>query len=505
VNDQRLRTALIDALWRTADRLPYVRSATLAGSFSTGAGLEGIADLDTIVIVDSLNQSRFHELQRAFRDELEPILADRLYQLRINPTLGPLKFNDPRTAVLHLMIYTPEGHREHVVKSPFTCLDWQRSSLWRKADLQSVYPVFGLQPHHFISARRGARDYLRDLAEDVVTYRQLDFDYGDRKEAVRKKPMTTRDRHEFAFHVMRFLMQNFLKLVTGRNEIRDGDALLTAYFARFPQDQETFAPLYRELARRKQAAYFKPPVPDLFNRVSAFVTAFEKQFRDEFEHRAVRHLVFRHAPTELNEPTGEATVFQGRLDPELPVLVPNKLVTLLEVLSEAVLKYGLGRVYTSPLQRAMASVAPLRKSKSAQSLDVARVDERLIEIDYGACDGLTVAEARRRYPDLFAAWQRGEDPPFPGGGETTAQVWERLQSFTQERWAFSDEPTLVCTHNVVLRCLVGSLLSVPQTEWHRLQIPHLIPITVISTENFGLFLDLHESIERDIFSAFFAK
>lgn len=503
MNDQRLRTALIDALWRMADRLPYVRSATIAGSFSTGAGLEGIADLDTILIVDSLDQSRFDELQRAFRAELEPILTDRLYQLRINPTLGPLKFNDPRTAVLHLMIYTPEDHREHVIKSPFTCLDWQRSSLWRKSDLQSIYPVFGLQPHHFISARRGARDYLRDLAEDVVTYRELDFHCGEPRETVRKKPMTTRDRHEFAFHVMRFLMQNFLKLVTRKNEVADGDALLTAYFTRFRQDDETFKPLYRELARRKQASDFKPPMPDLFNRVQAFVTAFEKQFRDEFEHRAVRHLVFRHAPTEFNEPTGDLTVFQGRLDPEVPFITPDHLVSMVEVLSEAVFKYGLGGVYTSPLQRAMASVAHVRKS--APRLAAARVDERLIEIDYGACDGLTVAEARRRYPDLFAAWQRGEDPPFPGGGENTAQVWERLKSFTQERWAYGNEPTVVCTHNVVLRCLVGSLLSVPRTEWYRLQIPHLAPMMVISTENFGLFVDLDERVEREIFGAFFAK
>jgi len=234
VNDQELRTAIVAAVWRAADRLDYVQSVTLAGSFAAGVGLEGIADLDTIVVVDSLDEARFNELQDAFRDEIEPIVSDRLFTLRINPTLGPLKFNEPRTAVLHLMVYTTEGHREHVVKSPFTCLDWQRSPLWHKSDLKSIYPVFGLQPHHFISARRGARDYLGDLAEDAVSYRALEFHRDGVREVVHKKPMNTRDRHEFAYHVMRFLMQNFLKLVTRENEVQDGDALLTAYFARKP-------------------------------------------------------------------------------------------------------------------------------------------------------------------------------------------------------------------------------------------------------------------------------
>jgi broad specificity phosphatase PhoE len=136
-------------------------------------------------------------------------------------------------------------------------------------------------------------------------------------------------------------------------------------------------------------------------------------------------------------------------------------------------------------------------------LPEAQVDPRLIEIDYGVCEGLTVAEARERHPELFAAWERGEDRPFPGG-ECTADVWQRLWDFAQERWAPGEGPTLVCTHNVVLRCLVGYLLSVPQTQWYRLRIPHVAPITVVSTPRFGLFVDLEEWVEREVFADFYA-
>jgi len=495
VSDRQLKTALIDAVWRVADRLEYVRSATIAGSFSRGTGLEGIADIDTIVIVDSLDLARFAEIQEAFRAELEPILAERLFALRINPTLGPLKFNDPRTAVLHLMIYTAEGHREHAIHSPFTCLDWQRSPLWRKSELRSVYPVFGLQPHHFISARRGAKDYLRDLHNDAVSYREISFHDDGPRQIVRNKQMTSRDRHEFAYHVMRFVMQNFLKLVTRANEVQEGDELLSAYFARFSEGAGVFGPLFGELMRRKQEGRFKPPVPELFDEVSAFVTTFEDQFRDAFERRAVRHAVFRHAPTELNEGTGERTVFQGRIDPELDRRITRAAP------EEAIGVRWRGRLFTSPLKRAKGSLAQLRMNMP--QLPEPHVDERLIEIDYGACDGLTVADARKRYPKLFAAWERGEDPQFPDGGESTADVWERLWDFAQDRWAPGEEASLVCTHNVVLRCLVGYLLAVPQTEWYRLRIPHLAPMTVVSTEKFGLFLDLKEEVERAIFAGFY--
>jgi len=496
VSDRQLKTALIDAVWRVADRLEFLRSATIAGSFSRGEGLEGIADVDTIVIVDSLDRERFAEIQEAFRAELEPILAERLFALRINPTLGPLKFNDPRTAVLHLMIYTAEGHRDHAIQSPFTCLDWQRSPLWRKSELRGVYPVFGLQPHHFISARRGARDYLRDLRNDAVSYRAIDFRDDGPRQVVRSKQMTSRDRHEFAYHVMRFVMQNLLKLVTRTNEVQEGGELAAAYFARFPAGAGTFGPLFGELMRRKQEARFKPPVPELFDQTSAFVTAFEAQFRDAFERRAVQHVVFRHAPTELNSPTGEATVFQGRIDPELDRRITRAAP------QEAISVRWRGRVFTSPLKRAKGSLAQLRVNMP--QLPEPHVDERLTEIDYRACEGLTVAEARESYPELFAAWQRGEDPHFPGGGESTADVWGRLWDFAQERWAPGEESSLVCTHNVVLRCLVGYLLSVPQREWYRLRIPHLAPITVVSTREFGLFVDLEENVERAIFADFFA-
>jgi len=490
-----LKHAILDAIWRTVEQLPFIQSATVAGSFTREDRLEGVSDIDTIVIVDQLDEHRFNEMRDAFRAELEEILRGYDFGLIINATLGPLKFNDARTAVLHLMPYSADAHREHVINSPFTCLDWQRSPLWRKEPLSAVYPVFGLQPHHFINARRGTRDYLNDFLNGQITYRELSFASGAYQEIKRQQAMTKRDRHEFGYHIMRFLMQNFLKLIRRSNESSEGEALCRDYFAEFPEGASVLTPFFLTMRERKHAADFRDEIPDLDKHVIAFVEAFERQFRAAFEHNATRHVVYRHAPTEQNAGRGKATIFQGSIDPPLATDVDNDLSPLEQAVRAVAPRWA----FASPLRRSIDSVHLLASAAPSPV-----IDERLREISYGACEGQSLADARRHHPDLFAAWQRGEDPCFPGHGENSAAVLERVLDFAGEHWQPSNAPSAACSHNVVLRCLVGHLMGVPRGAWHRLRIPHLVPIQLIATR-FGLFVDLDESVERQIFTDFFNR
>ena len=534
-----LKQQIVVALRGAAERFDWIRSATLTGSFLHGNGLEGISDIDFVVIVNELNAERFAVLQEAFREALAPVVARENFALRINPTLGPLKFNDERTAVLHLMVYSLSAHVEHVIASPFTCLDWQRSDVFFKQSIADVYPVFGLQPRHFVSARRSIQDYLRDYRASVVSFRELACDENGYREVRREKPMTVRDRHEFAYHILRFLMQNTLKLLLRRNEAPDGELLLDQFALAFGDCGGLLRPLYRELAARKRSRDFVQPIEHLDERLEAWISDYERQFRNIFFTDARRHVLFRHAPTALNvgrpfqavqigvngpEAPSHEVRFLGRRNPDIEPLA----VESLEPLARAIEGLSIGRAFSSPLARCQQSLAaladyvqarsanegkpftphePLAKSTvslaGASGLCLSRpcLDARLEEIDYGHCEGLTADEARHQFPRLAAGWDRGEDVRFPDG-ECTADVARRLSAFIDGQWDHDGSDTLTCTHNVVLRCLVGLGLGVPQRQWHRLQIPHLAPITVIQTRRHGWFVNLDEATEREIFKNF---
>ena len=120
-------------------------------------------------------------------------------------------------------------------------------------------------------------------------------------------------------------------------------------------------------------------------------------------------------------------------------------------LAKAIEGLSIGRVFSSPLARCQQSLVALGDQIQ---LPKPCLDARLEEIDYGHCEGLTASEARQRFPRLAGGWDRGEDVRFPDG-ECTADVARRLDAFIDGQWDHDGPDTLTCTHNVVLRCLVG--------------------------------------------------
>ena len=484
MKEHDIKERILDRLWTVVDGEPEILSASLVGSFAQNGGLEGISDIDLVVILEKLNGERFRRMLSSFDGALRPALAEAGYDLMINPTLGPLKFNDPGCAVLHLMLYSRSGHIDHAIRSPFTCFDWQRTSIFRKQSMTAVYPVYGLQPHHFFGARRSASEYLRDLRASVVSYREITPADDGVHELPCTQAMSERGRHEYSYHIMKFLMQNFLKLVLRTPVAPDGAALVETFFNTIGISSNGHADLFLTLRERKRAFDFSCPIPSLGEQLESFVTKFEQQFRKIFYEDASHHVFFRHAATSANQ----VGAFLGRANLPIDGASPAEVEALLAV--AAALQPA--RAYSSPMERCKQSISLL----DGQASDPI-TDDRLVEIDCGECEGLTPTQAQEGYPDLFEAWGRGEDPRFPGG-ESTADVRERLGAFLAETITAASGNSIICSHNVVLRCLVGELLGIPQELWWKLDIPHLAPIHVIHTRRFGLFVDIDEQVERKI-------
>ena len=127
--------------------------------------------------------------------------------------------------------------------------------------------------------------------------------------------------------------------------------------------------------------------------------------------------------------------------------------------------------FSSPLRRCRNTISLITNKKII-------ADILLSEIDYGRIDGLFLSEAQKKYPRLFDSWKNGIDERFPNG-ENNLDVIKRAKIFLNKIKKFKKKKIVACTHNVVLRCLIGSSLRVPVKDWFKIEIPYFEPIKFI--------------------------
>jgi broad specificity phosphatase PhoE len=142
--------------------------------------------------------------------------------------------------------------------------------------------------------------------------------------------------------------------------------------------------------------------------------------------------VLRHGLTEANQ----AKVLAGRADQGLSA--EGRGLALSYRLPERI--HGFAAV-TSPLKRA-------RETAALIGLE-ATVEPALIEMDWGAWQGLSRADLALRYGEAFAAEERRGLDMTPPGGESPRQVQRRLSLWLPGL----DRPTVAVTHRGVIRAL----------------------------------------------------
>jgi len=124
-------------------------------------------------------------------------------------------------------------------------------------------------------------------------------------------------------------------------------------------------------------------------------------------------------------------------------------------------------VISSDLARARATAEPI-----AARCDLPlQLDARLRELHLGAWQGLTLAEARERFPDEHAAWVAGEDVRR-GGGESFRDAGERAHACLVEAVeAVPPGATVIAvTHGGTARAALGRLLELDAPEWWRFTV-----------------------------------
>jgi broad specificity phosphatase PhoE len=123
-------------------------------------------------------------------------------------------------------------------------------------------------------------------------------------------------------------------------------------------------------------------------------------------------------------------------------------------------------VVSSPLERAVATA-----TLAADELGLtALVDEDLRETDFGAWEGLTLAEIQQRWPAVAAAWRRdpGQAPP---GGESFEDVALRVNRACDRLLReHGGKTVLVVSHITPIKIMLCRALGVPLGTLYRLYL-----------------------------------
>jgi broad specificity phosphatase PhoE len=178
-----------------------------------------------------------------------------------------------------------------------------------------------------------------------------------------------------------------------------------------------------------------------------------------------RLYIVRHGQTERSA----RMIYSGQADVPLTALGRRQAAEAGALLAGS----GVDAIVSSPLSRARDTAAAIA---AATGLEV-RVDDRLIEVDYGPFEGLDRAEARERFGDAFAAWR--EDPfgaPVPGM-ESLETALARARLGTADVLRSSQRPVIV-GHQGILRLVLVALGEIARNDYFKTRIEEASPIAI---------------------------
>ena len=294
---KEIKTILKNEILSAVSSKTYIVSTTIVGSFMTSPGIEGISDIDIVIIVDELTKSKFEDINNSFKKILSSQIGLDDFDILINNTFGPLKFDNGKNIVFHLMVYDIKGHIDHVEQSPFTCFSWENFKPIHGISLREVYPVLNLQIKDIIDSRRGISSYIRDIENGVISFRKYSF--------VEENPIVIKDkfeldlkhRLEYSYHITYNLLNNFYKIITRKVDSLEIEKLIDFYlnFEIFPRNNTNF---FNDLFlwKKKQSS---PPMGEM-EKTKLFVSdffSFVKTIESSTNITSFR----RHEKTELND------------------------------------------------------------------------------------------------------------------------------------------------------------------------------------------------------------
>jgi probable phosphoglycerate mutase len=156
-------------------------------------------------------------------------------------------------------------------------------------------------------------------------------------------------------------------------------------------------------------------------------------------------------------------------------------------LAERLAPVSLARIISSPLRRARQTAEIVAARCRPDAEEPIQLDERLLEMHYGAWEGLTYEQIDERWRAERRHWEA--DPartPCPGG-ESGNDVAARVRSLLRDllRSESPAAPILLVAHSTTNRILVSAALGIPIRDYRRRVVQGQANLTALEWEAGG--------------------
>ncbi len=473
--NKKIAFKIINNLYKNKNSL----SVTLAGSYSEHFNPLKAGDIDIIVICKTLNEKYFNECISILKKLKKRYFGNR-YELIINSTFGPIKFYKKNTIVFHLMIYDLKSHINHTINSPFTCYDWERSKIYVGKSLKELSPVYNLQFRDFSEARRSTEEYLNDLSKNRISYREYNFKNGKIELTKKYFEIDKLNQRDFIYHIIKFLLINYIKYQEQKNS-KISKKKIQKKFLEIVKNKFDFSEFNKLTLFKTKKEYLSIKEPKKL--AIRFIKKFDKHIKKK---EKINKIYFsRHKKTKVKR-----EIFLGqKLNPGI---IDKKN-------SIEFKKIQFDKCFSSPSQRCQETAKILFENKEVIT------NNWLKEIDYGDAEGLNFKELSQKYPKILKYWERGLDPKFPGG-ESLTDVLIRLEKFIKNKLVskkvLKNFNYLIFTHNVVLRCLIGSIYKINKKDWFKINIKYF-DLLEFESKNGKLINNIERKKYLNIFKNFY--
>jgi phosphoserine phosphatase len=183
-------------------------------------------------------------------------------------------------------------------------------------------------------------------------------------------------------------------------------------------------------------------------------------------------LLTRHGHTQVSDPEK----YLGR---RIPASLSERGRADALKLGERLKSVPIDRVISSPLERAHETAQLIVGDRR---MDV-ETDERLIEFDYGAWEGIPVPEIEERLPAEYALYDANPAIYHVGGGENGLQAAQRalaLIDYLLDWWTGEgDRTVLLVGHSSINRALLAAITGIPMADYRRRFLQDWANLTVL--------------------------